>query len=202
MCAISINSYDWDWSESEGKRPKPTPLPHMRLWFFFQKMSHSAEKCKRGDPLAFINIYSIVKFQKTRKEDSFETLKNFWKKSHLAEKKSNLSVSSGFVGYGEKVKNERWDPFALISADRTWPLMLVVLVVSIVRKVAQSEWDCSLTKKKEKKLATVRVGHYSLEKRRLKMRAPESSAFQCQLNWTNRVSLFRFSTEFAEKYCG
>ena len=27
--------------------------------------------------------------------------------------------------------------------------MLVVLVVSIVRKVAQSEWDCSLTKKKE-----------------------------------------------------
>ena len=41
--------------------------------------------------------------------------------------------------------------------------MLVVLVVSIVRKVAQSEWDCSLTKKKEKKLATVRVGHFSVE---------------------------------------
>ena len=48
-------------------------------------------------------------------------------------------VSSGFVGYVKKVKNERGDPFALISADRTWPLMLVVLVVSIVRKVAQSE---------------------------------------------------------------
>ena len=46
--------------------------------------------------------------------------------------------------------------------------MLVVLVVSIVRKVAQSDLDCSLTKKKEKKLATVRVGHFSLEKRRLK----------------------------------
>ena len=45
--------------------------------------------------------------------------------------------------------------------------MAVVLVVSIVRKVAQSEWDCSLTKKKEK-LATVSVGHFSLEKRRLK----------------------------------
>ena len=43
--------------------------------------------------------------------------------------------------------------------------MLVVLVVSIVRKVAQSEWDCSLTKKK---LATVSVGHFSLEKRRQK----------------------------------
>ena len=45
--------------------------------------------------------------------------------------------------------------------------MVVVLVVSIVRKVAQSELDCSLTKKK-KKLATVSVGHFSLEKRRLK----------------------------------
>ena len=29
---------------------------------------------------------------------------------------------------------------------------------------------CGLTKKKEKKLATVRVGHFSLEKRRLKIR--------------------------------
>ena len=48
--------------------------------------------------------------------------------------------------------------------------MLVVLIVSIVRKVAQSEWDCSLT---EKKLATVRVGHFSLEKRRLKILDPQ-----------------------------
>ena len=49
-------------------------------------MSHSAEKCKRGDPLGFINIYSVEKYQKTRKGDSFETLKNFRKKSHNAEK--------------------------------------------------------------------------------------------------------------------
>ena len=50
-------------------------------------------------------------------------------------KKSNLLVSSGFVGYGKKSKkNERGDPSALISADRTWPLLLVVLVVSIVEK--------------------------------------------------------------------
>ena len=40
-------------------------------------MSHSAEKCKRGDPLGFINIYSVAKYQKTRKGDSFETFKNF-----------------------------------------------------------------------------------------------------------------------------
>ena len=56
------------------------------LIFFFQKMSHSAEKCKRGDPLGFINIYSVAKYQKTRKGDSFETLKNFRKKSHSAQK--------------------------------------------------------------------------------------------------------------------
>ena len=40
-------------------------------------MSHSAKKCKRGDPLGFINIYSVAKYQKTRKGDSFDTLKNF-----------------------------------------------------------------------------------------------------------------------------
>ena len=49
-------------------------------------MSHSAEKCKRGDPFSFINIYSVAKYQKTRKGDSFETLKKIRKKSHNAEK--------------------------------------------------------------------------------------------------------------------
>ena len=36
-------------------------------------------------------------------------------------KKIKLLVSSGFVGYGKKVKNEGRDTFALFSADRTWP---------------------------------------------------------------------------------
>ena len=57
------------------------------LNFFFLKMSHSAEKCKRGDPLGFINIYSVAKYQKTRKGDSFETLKNFRKKVTQCRKK-------------------------------------------------------------------------------------------------------------------
>ena len=75
-------------------------------------MLHSAEKCKRGDPLGFINIYSVAKYQKTRKGDSFETLKNFRKKSHSAEKieRGDPLVSSGFVGYVKKVKSERGDP--------------------------------------------------------------------------------------------
>ena len=47
-------------------------------------------------------------------------------------------ASSGFVGYVKIVKYERGDPFALISATGLG-LMVVVLVVSIVRKVAQSE---------------------------------------------------------------
>ena len=69
---------------------------------------------KVGTIWAF-NIYSVAKYQKTRKGDSFETLKYFRKKSHNAE------------------QNRKGDPFALISADRTWP-MVVVLVVSIVKK--------------------------------------------------------------------
>ena len=72
-------------------------------------MSRSAEKCKRVDPLSFINIYSVAKYQNTRKGDSFETSKNFRKKSHNAEKieMGNPLVSSGFVGYVKKLKNEK-----------------------------------------------------------------------------------------------
>ena len=74
--------------------------------------------------MGFINIYSVAKYQKTRKGYSFETLKNFRKKSHNAEKKIERGdplVSSGFVGYVKKVKNENGESFVLISADRTWP---------------------------------------------------------------------------------
>ena len=84
-------------------------------------MSHSAINVKGGTLWALLTYILLQNIKKTRKGDSFETLKNFRKKSHNAEKKSNLLVSSGFVGYGKKVKNERGDPFALISADRTWP---------------------------------------------------------------------------------
>ena len=69
-------------------------------------MSHSAEKCKRGDPLGFINIYSVAKYQKNSKGGPFETLENFRKKSHNAEKieRGDLLVSSDFVGYVKKGK--------------------------------------------------------------------------------------------------
>ena len=64
------------------------------LIFFSQKMSHSAEKCKRGDPLGFINIYSVAKYQKkTWKGDSFETFSK--KVAQWAEKKSK--GGGGFI---------------------------------------------------------------------------------------------------------
>ena len=62
---------------------------NLKFLIFFQKMSHSAEKCKREDPLGFITIYSVAKYQKTRKGDSFETLKTFRKKVAQCRKKSN-----------------------------------------------------------------------------------------------------------------
>ena len=70
-------------------------------------MSHSAEKCKRGTLWALLT-YSVAKYQKIRKGDSFETLKIFRKKSHNAEKnrKGDPLVSSGFVGYVKKVKKK------------------------------------------------------------------------------------------------
>ena len=82
-------------------------------------MSHSAKKCKKGDSLGFINIYSVAKYKKARKEDSFETLKNFQKKSHSAEKieRGDTLVSSGFVGYVKRLKM-KGGPFAL---SLHWP---------------------------------------------------------------------------------
>ena len=55
--------------------------------FFFQK-SHSAEKCKRGDPSGFINKHSVAKYQKTQRGDPLGTLKNFRKKVAQCRKKS------------------------------------------------------------------------------------------------------------------
>ena len=75
---------------------------------FFQKKSHSAEKCKRGDPSGFINKHSVAKYRKTQRGDPsgfinkhsvakyrktqrgdpLGTLKNFRKKVAQCRKKS------------------------------------------------------------------------------------------------------------------
>ena len=79
---------------------------------------------KRGDPLGFINIHSVAKYQKTRRGDSFETLKIFEKNFAQCRKRIERGdplVSSGFVGYVKKVKNERGDPLHYVSIGLTWP---------------------------------------------------------------------------------
>ena len=89
--------------------------------------------------MGFINIYSVAKYQKTRKGDSFETLKIF-EKSRQCQKnrKGDPFVWSGFLGYVNSKKRKGGTllhSFPLTGLG----LMVVVLVVSIVRKVAQSE---------------------------------------------------------------
>ena len=57
-------------------------------------------------------MHSVAKYQKTRKRDSFDTLKNFSKKSRTVPKKIKRGdplASAGFAGYIKKVKNERGD---------------------------------------------------------------------------------------------
>ena len=85
-------------------------------------MSHTAEKCKRGDPSGFINIYSVAKYRKTRKGDFQITIvakhqkmeggpsgEFFSKKSRTVPKKIKKGdplASAGFVGYVKKVKKK------------------------------------------------------------------------------------------------
>ena len=54
---------------------------------FFWKMLHSAEKCKRGDPLGITNIHSVASFKKLSKGDPLKTLECSLKKRHTAPKK-------------------------------------------------------------------------------------------------------------------
>ena len=117
---------------------------------------------KRGDPLGFINIHSVAKYQKTRRGDSFETLKNFRKKFRTVPKKIERGdplVSSGFVGYVKKVKNERG------TFCTKFPLAWLGLsnLISFCKKWYIRDELCGLTKKKEKKnkTGTSKVGAIS-----------------------------------------
>ena len=72
-------------------------------------MSHNAKKCKRVDPLGFINMHSVTKYQ-TPRGALLRHLKNSGKKVAQCRKKIERGdplVSSGFVGYVKKMKNER-----------------------------------------------------------------------------------------------
>ena len=77
---------------------------------FFAKCRIMPNKCKRGDPLRFINIHSVAKYQKCE-GGPFGDIGKISKKVSQRRKKlkgdQNLLVSSGFVGYVEKVKKKK-----------------------------------------------------------------------------------------------
>ena len=61
------------------------------------EQSHSAENCKKGEPLGFFNIYSFAKYQKQLKVGSFRDITKFSNnKSYRAER--SLIVPNNWKG--------------------------------------------------------------------------------------------------------
>ena len=69
----------------------------LEIFHFFQKMSHSAEKCKGGTLWALLTYILLQSIKKLERGD----IKKISKKSHNAEKieRGDPLLSSGFVGY-------------------------------------------------------------------------------------------------------
>ena len=88
-------------------------------------MSRSAKKCKRGTPWALLTYILLQNIKKLERGTLLRhDIKKFSKKSRTMPNKNQKGdplVSSDFVGYVKIEKNERGDPFALISADLTRP---------------------------------------------------------------------------------
>ena len=89
------------------KKHKTLFWKKLKLLNFFGKCCIVPKKCKRGDPLGFINIHSVAKYLKTRRRVPFETLKKFGSRTVPKNQKGDPPISSGFVGYLKKVQNER-----------------------------------------------------------------------------------------------
>ena len=76
-------------------------------------MSHSAEKCKRGTLFDFQTCILLQNNKKLKGGTLWGQKKIFEKKVAQCRKKIKRGdplASAGFVGYVEKVKNERGDP--------------------------------------------------------------------------------------------
>ena len=87
--------------------------------FFFEKKPRKrriVSKNEKGDPLGFINILSVAKYQKIRRGDSFETLKIFEKKFAQCRKKIEGRGPFGvfrFCRLRKKSKKRKGGPFAV-----------------------------------------------------------------------------------------
>ena len=77
------------------------------IFFPLRKFRIVPKNVKGGTLWALLTYFLLQNIKKTRKGDSFQTLKNFRKKSHNAEKiieRGDPFVSSGFVGYVKSKK--------------------------------------------------------------------------------------------------
>ena len=98
--------------------------------FFFQKKSHSAEKCKRGtllDLLTYILLQNIKKLE----GGTLWGQKKFRKKSRTVPKKTQRGdpiASSCFVSYDKNELTERGDPLHYLKCAASGLLKSCVVV--------------------------------------------------------------------------
>ena len=100
--------------------------------FFFQKKSHSAEKCERGILLDLLTYIPLQNIKKNSKGDPLRK-KNFRKKSRTVPKKTQRGdpiVSSCFVSYDKNGLTERGDPLHYLKCAAS---ILVVLYLVVER---------------------------------------------------------------------
>ena len=92
-CALHAR-YDWKitFPDSTGNKKN---FENFFEKFFFEKIflkklrkRRIVQKNEKGDPLGFINILFVAKYQKIRRGDSFEKLKIFEKKIRTVPKKN------------------------------------------------------------------------------------------------------------------
>ena len=57
-------------------KAQKTVSRHPKVCFFSFGKCRIVPKIVKGDPLGFINIHSVAKYQKSRRRDPFEILKN------------------------------------------------------------------------------------------------------------------------------
>ena len=118
-------------------------------------MKFSFGKCRtvpknvKGGPFLIYKLAFCCKITKNSKGDPLGTLKIFEKKSHSAEKnrKGDPLVPSGFVGYLEKVKNERGDPLHSVFFGPLDGLGALGGLRIVSKKWIDQCEDCSLEKK-------------------------------------------------------
>ena len=116
---------------------------------------------KRGDPLGFINILSVAKYQKIRKGDSLRHLKFSKKKIRTVPKKNERGTLWSLLFCRLRKKGKKTKGGTLCSKFALVELGLSELI-SFCKKWYIRDELCGRTKKK---LATVIVGLFSLNEK-------------------------------------